>query len=89
MTFRIAVHIVYRRFIRSEIIGVSNSRNPATNAGSGRQIWRRIRNPGPGFSSDVIGLLTMVPTSRRPPTPRCASSVGTTRHNDIDGYLAL
>src|SRR2546426_11839696 len=83
VTFRIAVHIVYRRFIRSEIMGVSNSRNPATNAGSGRPIWRRIRNPGPGFNSDVIGLLTMAPTSRRPPPRRCASSVGTTCHVDI------
>src|SRR5438876_12251211 len=88
VTFRIAVHIVYRRFIRSEIMGVSNSRNPATNAGSGRPIWRRIRNPGPGFNSDVIGLLTMAPTSRRPPRPGALPRSEPRATLAFDGYLA-
>ena len=45
---RMSVLIVYKRFSRSEISGVSNAWNPVTMSGAGLRSLNRNRNPGPG-----------------------------------------
>src|SRR5262249_10095070 len=56
--FLISGDIVYRRFIRSEIVGVSNRASRGSASSGGRSNSRRTRKPGPGCISADFGLLT-------------------------------